>query len=82
MPSNLDLNQLVAGAGDAIMVCDAEGLVTFWNAAAERIFGHTAAEAIGQSMDMIIPVRQRERHWAASRQQELLPLWQRLWRSQ
>jgi PAS domain S-box-containing protein len=63
MPSNLDLNQLVAGAGDAIMVCDAEGLVTFWNAAAERIFGHTAAEAIGQSMDMIIPVRQRERHW-------------------
>jgi PAS domain S-box-containing protein len=59
----VDLHQLVAGAGDAIMVCDAAGIVTLWNAAAERIFGFTAAEAIGQSMDMIIPGRQRQRHW-------------------
>jgi PAS domain S-box-containing protein len=58
-----DLQQLVAGAGDAIMACDAQGRVTLWNAAAERIFGHTAAEAMGQSMDMIIPGRQRQRHW-------------------
>ena len=58
-----DLQQLVAGAGDAIMACDAQGRVTLWNAAAERIFGHTAAEALGQSMDMIIPTRQRQRHW-------------------
>jgi PAS domain S-box-containing protein len=58
-----DLQQLVAGAGDAIMACDAQGRVTLWNAAAERVFGHSAAEALGQSMDMIIPGRQRERHW-------------------
>jgi PAS domain S-box-containing protein len=59
----VDLHQLVAGAGDAIMVCDGAGVVTLWNAAAERIFGFTAAEAIGQSMDLIIPTRQRQRHW-------------------
>ena len=64
MPSStVDLNQLVAGAGDAIMVCDAEGAITLWNKAAERIFGFTEAEALGQSLDIIIPMRQRQRHW-------------------
>ncbi len=62
-PQDLDLRQLVAGAGDAIMACDAEGRITLWNQAAERIFGHRAEDALGQSMDMIIPTRQRERHW-------------------
>ena len=61
--TEVDLQQLVAGAADAIMVCDAAGIVTYWNAAAERIFGHSAAETLGQSMDMIIPGRQRQRHW-------------------
>jgi PAS domain S-box-containing protein len=61
--STVDLNQLVAGAGDAIMVCDAEGAITLWNKAAERIFGFTEAEALGQSLDIIIPMRQRQRHW-------------------
>ena len=63
MQSNVDLSQLVGGAGDAIMVCDAQGAVTLWNQAAERIFGFTEAEALGQSLDMIIPQRQRHRHW-------------------
>lgn len=64
MPSStVDLNQLVAGAGDAIMVCDAAGAITLWNRAAERIFGFTEAEALGQSLDIIIPMRQRQRHW-------------------
>ena len=45
------------------MACDAEGRITLWNQAAERIFGHRAEDALGQSMDMIIPTRQRERHW-------------------
>jgi len=61
--SNVDLSQLVAGAGDAIMVCDAQGAITLWNRAAERIFGFTEADALGQSLDMIIPTRQRQRHW-------------------
>lgn len=61
--STVDLNQLVAGAGDAIMVCDAAGAITLWNRAAERIFGFTEAQALGQSLDLIIPQRQRQRHW-------------------
>jgi len=61
--STVDLNQLVDGAGDAIMVCDAAGAITLWNKAAERIFGFTEADALGQSLDMIIPTRQRSRHW-------------------
>ena len=63
MQSTVDLSQLVDGAGDAIMVCDAAGAITLWNKAAERIFGFTEAEALGQSLDMIIPQRQRGRHW-------------------
>ena len=61
--STRDLTQLIAGAGDAIMVCNAAGAITLWNTAAERIFGFTEADALGQSLDMIIPQRQRGRHW-------------------
>ena len=63
MHADLDLTQLVAGAGDAIMVCDAQGAIVLWNPACERVFGFTEAEALGQSLDMIIPQRQRGRHW-------------------
>jgi len=63
MQANVDFKQLVEGAGDAIMVCDAKGAITLWNRAAERIFGFTEAEALGQSLDMIVPQRQRQRHW-------------------
>jgi PAS domain S-box-containing protein len=61
--SNIDLMQLIAGAGDAIVVSDAQGSITLWNPAAERVFGFTEAEALGQSLDLIIPLRQRQRHW-------------------
>ncbi len=61
--SNIDLKQLVEGAGDAIIVCDAEGAIVLWNKACERIFGFTEADALGQSLDLIIPERQRQRHW-------------------
>ena len=63
MQANVDFKQIVEGAGDAIMVCNAEGAITLWNRAAERIFGFTEAEALSQSLDMIIPQRQRQRHW-------------------
>ena len=63
MQANVDFKQLVEGAGDAIMVCDAKGAITLWNRAAERIFGFTEAEALGQSLDVIVPQRQRQRHW-------------------
>ena len=63
MHSNIDLMQLIAGAGDAIVVSDAQGSITLWNPAAERVFGFSEAEALGQSLDLIIPLRQRQRHW-------------------
>jgi PAS domain S-box-containing protein len=37
--------------------------VRFWNPGAERIFGYTSEDAIGQSLDIIIPERLRKRHW-------------------
>ena len=55
--------KLVEGIPDAIVHADAQGLIQVWNHGAERIFGFTAAEAIGQSLDIIIPERLRKRHW-------------------
>ena len=55
---------LVEGCPDAIVVADREGVIRFWNAGAEATFGHTAAEAIGKSLDIIIPEQLRTRHWA------------------
>ncbi len=56
--------QLVEGSPDAIIFGDAGGRIQLWNAGAEAIFGFTAAEAVGQSMDLIIPERLRGRHWS------------------
>jgi PAS domain S-box-containing protein len=59
--------QLVEAIGDAIVVSDANGAIDFWNPAAERLFGFTQAEALGNSLDLIIPERLRQRHWAGYR---------------
>ena len=63
MASDINLNALVAAVGDAVMVCDAQGAILLWNPACERLFGHTEAEVLGKTMDMIIPERLRKRHW-------------------
>ena len=55
--------QIVEGSPDAIIMGDAEGIIRLWNAGAESIFGFAAAEALGHSMDIIIPERLRSRHW-------------------
>jgi PAS domain S-box-containing protein len=60
----IDLAALVRGLADAVVIADATGTITFWNDAAERLFGWSALEAVGSSLDLIIPERQRERHWA------------------
>ena len=52
---------------DAIIAADRDGVIRFWNPGAERIFGFTRDEAIGQSLDIIIPERLRERHWTRYR---------------
>jgi len=55
--------QIIDGSPDAVVFGDAQGVIRLWNAGAEAIFGFTAAEAVGQSMDIIIPERLRGRHW-------------------
>lgn len=54
---------LVHKTSDAIVYADSEGRISFWNKGAERIFGFVASEAIGRSLDIIIPEDLRKRHW-------------------
>ena len=63
MNTGVDCHALVAAAPDAVVAADASGAIVLWNAGAERIFGWTEAEALGQSLDMITPERLRARHW-------------------
>jgi len=66
--TEFDLEKFVEAAGDAIIAANADGLIVFWNSAAERIFGYAGNEALGQSLDLIIPERLRKRHWEGYRQ--------------
>lgn len=64
--SDADLSRLahaILDAPDAVIYSDPEGMIRFWNRGAERLFGFSADEALGQSLDIIIPERLRERHW-------------------
>ncbi|KJK26409.1 histidine kinase [Burkholderiaceae bacterium 16] len=63
MQASIDYEQLVSAIGDAVIISDANGAITLWNPAAERMFGYTQAEAMGKSLDLIIPERLRGRHW-------------------
>jgi PAS domain S-box-containing protein len=54
---------LVSQASDAIIYADAQGLIRVWNAGAARLFGYGSDEALGKSLDLIIPERFREAHW-------------------
>ncbi len=54
---------IIASSSDAILFSDREGIIRFWNSGAEQMFGVTAAEALGQSLDLIIPENLRGRHW-------------------
>jgi PAS domain S-box-containing protein len=48
---------------DSVVYADAEGIIRVWNHASELMFGFSAEEAIGQSLDIMIPERLREPHW-------------------
>ena len=63
MHSPIDFRQLVEAVGDAIMAADASGAIILWNPACERMFGFTESEAMGKSLDLIIPQPQQKRHW-------------------
>jgi PAS domain S-box-containing protein len=60
--SDMLARALLGTSSDAIIAADRDGIVRFWNPGAERIFGYTSEDAIGQSLD-IIPERLRKRHW-------------------
>ena len=57
--------KLIREGPDAVVYADSAGLILFWNRGAERIFGYSAKEAVGMSLDLIMPEHLRARHWAA-----------------
>lgn len=60
---NVLVERIVEQAPDPMIFADLEGAIRVWNEAAVRMFGHTAEEALGQTLDLIIPERFREQHW-------------------
>lgn len=71
MPEQTASGELIPGleekivelSADAILAADAKGTIRFWNPGAARIFGYPSEEAVGASLDIIIPERLRARHW-------------------
>jgi PAS domain S-box-containing protein len=63
MNPSIDPAALLEAVGDAVVACDATGAIVVWNAAAQRLFGWTRDEALGHSLDLMIPERLRARHW-------------------
>ncbi|MBU3590502.1 PAS domain-containing protein [Polynucleobacter sp. 78F-HAINBA] len=62
MKTNIDLSQLLDCIGDAVVVADAHEKIVLWNTAATRIFGYSEEEALGNTLDLIVPERQRQKH--------------------
>jgi len=58
---------VLSARSDAVVAADKSGRIIFWNAGAERIFGHPAGSTVGQSLDIIIPEQLRQRHWEGYR---------------
>jgi PAS domain S-box-containing protein len=61
------LGEIVDRSSDAVVVVDAQGVICYWNAGAERIFHLSCGEAVGESLNLIIPERLQDRHWTAFR---------------
>src|SRR5713101_9847565 len=55
--------RVVEDAQLAIIFADRNGIIHFWNSGAKAMFGYAAEEAVGQTLDLIVPERQRSRHW-------------------
>jgi PAS domain S-box-containing protein len=62
-PISVLRDAVLSTESDAIVAADQTGHIFFWNPGAERIFGYPSVEVIGQSLNIIIPERLRERHW-------------------
>lgn len=55
--------RLLQQAPDAIIFAGTDGIIQIWNAAAESMFGHPAATALGRDLDLVIPEQFRDAHW-------------------
>ena len=62
LPGGL-IERLAIDSPDAVVFADAAGKIRFWNPSAARIFGFEQSEALGRTLDLIVPERQRARHW-------------------
>ena len=60
--------RIIEAMPEAVIFADRQGVVRLWNQGAETMFGYSADEALGQSLDLIIPERFRARHWDGYRQ--------------
>jgi PAS domain S-box-containing protein len=70
-PSDLpqDLHRrIVEDMAEGVVFSDPDGIIRLWNRGAEAIFGYTAEEALGRSLDLIVPERWRARHWDGYRE--------------
>lgn len=54
---------LVTSMSEAVVYADPDGTIVWWNHGAEQMFGYSTAEAVGQTLDIIIPQNLRARHW-------------------
>lgn len=54
---------IVESTPDAVVFSDQDGIIRLWNAGAEAVFGFRAEEAVGETLDIIVPEKMRERHW-------------------
>jgi PAS domain S-box-containing protein len=48
---------------EAVVYADLEGIIRYWNHGSEMVFGFSADEAVGQSVDIIVPEKMRKAHW-------------------
>lgn len=60
---DLPFEEIVRGIGDALIYSDRQGIIRWWNPGAEALFGFSAAEAVGASLDIMIPEKIRAAHW-------------------
>ncbi len=67
-PDSLLCEAIVTQAWEAVIFADVDGIIRIWNHGAESVFGFSAAEALGNSLDLIIPERFRRAHWAGFQQ--------------
>ncbi len=63
-PAAIPAEAILAQLPDAVVYSDTAGTIRFWNAAAEKLYGFSAAETLGQNLDIMIPERFRRAHWA------------------